>query len=140
MKLVDYVIAHTKRGECKCGSCCDVGNKPDPSHSVDMVFFKCAATDQPQAGAFRELTSAHKGEFCSINPFDGKEHSYIELGGWIGDQGLAMQYMALGVALGLFTLLSPAMLGLEGKLAMEMAGKGLLSIQAHPTPKSEVAK
>ena len=59
-----------------------------------------------------ELTQKHRGEFGDCDPMDGGEHNYMELGGWIGDQGIAMQYMGLGVLLGVFNLLSPAMLGL----------------------------
>ena len=130
MTIQDYVVSHTDRGECKCGKCCDAGSKPDPQHSVDMVFFKVATTNDPSAEEYRKLTSEHKGDYAEVDPFDGKEHSYLELGAWIGDQGLAMQFMALGVSLGLFNLLSPAMLGIEGPEALQMAGMGLLAIQS----------
>jgi hypothetical protein len=129
--LANYVISHTERGECKCGACIDVGNKPDPQrHTVDMVFFKVARVNGADADEFKRLTTEHHGHYGEVDPFDGKEHNYMELGGWIGDQGLAMQYMALGVLLGKFKLLSPAMLGMEGPAALQLAGMGLLSIQA----------
>ena len=131
MNLIEYVIAHTERGECKCGKCCDRGDAPEPvGHTVDMVFFKVAAKDSPNKKTFIELTKEHKGEWGEVNPLDGAEHNYMELGRWIGDHGLAMQYMALGVSLGVFTLLSPAMLKLDGPTALRMAGMGMLSIQA----------
>jgi len=106
--LVDYVLRHTERGECNCGRCLDRGDKPDPDgHTVDLGFFKVAA-----------------------NPLDGGEHNYMQLGGWIGDQGLAMQYMGLGVLLGVFKLLSPSMLGItsDDPMFMQMIGAGFLSI------------
>lgn len=128
--LVDYVIHNTERGECHCGKCVDVGSAPDPQgHTVDMVFFKVAKKNGATPEDFRKATAEHRGEFAEVDPFDGKEHSYLELGGWIGDQGLAMQYMALGVSLGVFKLLSPAMLGMTGNEALQLAGMGLLSIQ-----------
>jgi hypothetical protein len=133
--LIDYVLAHTERGECKCGKCFDAIGKPDPQgHTVDMVFFKVAAKDAPSKETFVHLTNEHKGDFCEVDPFDGHEHNYMELGAWIGDQGIAMQYMGLGVALGVFSLLSPAMLKLEGPLAMRMAQNGMLAVQAKSVP------
>ena len=133
--LAKYVYAHTERGECRCGKCCDTTGRPDPQgHTIDMVFFKVAVTNAPTKEEFIQLTKDHRGEFGEVNPIDGGDHNYMELGGWIGDQGLAMQYMALGVTLGVFTLLSPAMLGLDSSTALKMAGMGMLSIQAKPVP------
>jgi hypothetical protein len=133
-ELIDYILAHTVRGECKCGQCADVGNKPDPNgHTANLVFFKVATRDNPERQRFEELTRAHEnGEFSNVNPFDGKEHNYIELGAWIGDQGLAMQYMGLGVLLGSFNLLSPqTVLHIpdDDPVVMQMAGMGLLAVQ-----------
>lgn len=129
--LVDYVLAHTERGECKCGKCCDTTGRPDPEgHTIDMVFFKVAVKDAPTKEEFIQLTKDHHGEFGAVNPIDGREHNYMELGGWIGDQGIAMMYMALGVSLGAFKLLSPAtMLKIDGPRALEMAGMGFLAVQ-----------
>lgn len=135
--LADYVINHIERGECNCGQCADRGDKPDPEgHTVDLGFFKVAVKNNPNKETFLRLTKEHRGVFCDCNPPDGGEHSYLELGGWIGDQGLAMQYMGLGVLLGVFTLLSPAILGLQSgdPMFMQMLSAGFLSIQAEPKP------
>lgn len=133
MNIIEYVVKHTERGECQCGKCIDsLGNHQPEGHTVDMVFFKVAAKDAPEVREFVRLTRDHKGAFTDIDPLDGKEHNYMELGGWIGDQGLAMLYMALGVRLEVFSLLSPALLGLTGDMAMQVAGVGLLSVQAKP--------
>lgn len=134
--LAKYVSDHTERGECKCGKCIDVGDRPDPTgHTVDMVFFKVAFKDEPTLEEFKRLTAESKhGDYAEVDPLDGKEHNYIELGAWIGDQGLAMLYMALGVHLGAFELFSPALLGLSGPKALPFAGVGMLSIQAKPVP------
>jgi hypothetical protein len=133
--LIEYVLKHTERGECNCGQCSDRGDKPDPDgHTVDLGFFKVAAKDNPNDGTFISLTRKHQGEFGDCNPLDGCEHSYIELGGWIGDQGLAMQYMGLGVLLGVFKLLPPAILGIpsDDPVFKQMLGAGFLSIQVEP--------
>lgn len=133
-ELAKYVYDHTERGECQCGQCADKSDNPDPvGHTIDMVFFKVAKVGSPTLEEFRKLTKDSKdGEFCEADPLDEQEHNYMELGGWLGDQGLAMLYMALGVSLGAFKLLSPAMLGLSGQMAMQMAQAGMLSIQAIP--------
>lgn len=137
-KLPDYVSAHTTRGECQCGKCCDRGAAPDPTgHSVDTTFFKVAATkdadqNSPTKAMFLGLTKAHHGEFAECDPLDGNEHGYIELGAWIGDQGLALQYMALGALLGVFRLMSPdtMMPSMPTDLKMRMAESGLVTVKS----------
>ena len=142
MNLQEYVLAHTDRGECRCGSCIDRGDRPDPGgHTIDMVFFIASLRGQPDAEELRRLILEHRGEFCEVNLFDGAEHSYMELGGWIGDQGLALMFMALGSLLGLFRLMTPrTVLGTQfpDSLLMRMAESGLVTIQAVPaaTPES----
>lgn len=139
--LIDYVLTHTERGECRCGKCCDTTGRPDPQgHTIDMVFFKVAVTNAPTKEEFIQLTKDHRGEFGEVNPIDGGDHNYMELGGWIGDQGIAMMYMALGVFLGVFNLLSPAtVLKIDDSRALEMAGMGFLSVQAKQATEEVVA-
>lgn len=138
MELAEYVINHTDRGECQCGECIDKGNRPDPTgHTADLIFFKVAATNNPSAEEFIQKTKSHQGTFCEVDPFDGAEHGYMELGGWIGDQGLAMQYMGLGALLGVFDLITPKTVfgnDLEPDLVHKMAGAGLISVFSKPTP------
>lgn len=79
----------------------------------------------------------HRGAFNECDLFDGKEHSYLEVGGWIGDQGLALMLMGLGTVLGLWKLLTPrTILGAmaDDDLAMRMAGIGYVSIMAEKKP------
>jgi hypothetical protein len=144
-EIHQFLEKHVVRGACTCGKCCDA--PPDakalqPSgHTVDMVFFKVAAKDNPDADKLRELIAANRhGEFCDLDLFDGKEHGYMEIGGWIGDQGAAIQLMGLGVVLGLWRLLSPKMLGLPDDLALQMAGSGYLSIMHDTEAKKKGAK
>ncbi len=131
MTLIEFVNAHTDRGECRCGKCFDRGMQPDPTgHVADMVFFPVAAVDSPDRAEFERLIRETPGEFCKCNPLDGQEHGYIELGGWLGDQGLALKFMGLGSLLGVFMLLTPKMMGVSEDLAMQMAGMGLVTVQA----------
>lgn len=129
--LVQYIKDHVDRGECKCGKCIDVGNKLDPiGHTADVYFFTCSTMGDPTSKEFTELIHEHKGEFNKCDPLDGQEHSYIELGGWIGDQGLALMFMGLGKLLGVFDLLTPKILpGLQKDLMDDMAGAGLITIK-----------
>lgn len=127
--LAKYVRNHAVRGTCKCGKCIDhPGTDSQPSgHTVDLVFFK-VANDGGDAEQLRSLVVAAKqGEFCNVDLFDGKKHGYMELGGWLGDQGLAMMLMGLGSILGLWRLVTPKMLGMPDDMAMQAAGAGLLS-------------
>lgn len=143
MDIREYVLYHTTRGECRCGKCLDKGNSPDPvGHVVNIGFFTVGLSEYPaDVETFKKLTAEHAGDFGEMNPLDGKEHSYIELGGWIGDQGLAMQYMALGTLLGVFDLLTPwTMLPfLAEEQKQQMAGMGMINIRL-ASVKSETAE
>jgi hypothetical protein len=133
--LERYVYEHTRRGECQCGGCIDKGDSPDPvGHTINLGFFKVSA-EEGDAETFTRLSKAHHGEHCEVDPFDGTDHSYLELGAWIGDQGLAMQYMGLGVLLGIFKLIDPSALGISRSdpLYMQMLGQGFLSIAFEQT-------
>ena len=54
--------------------------------------------------------------------------SYIEVGGWLGDQGAALQLFALGEALGLWTVITPERLGITGAAADQLAGTGFVML------------
>jgi hypothetical protein len=132
--LVQYVLDHTERGACRCGQCIDAPQDPEnrqpPFHTVDMVFFEVCLVGEPDPNVFRKLVADNiQGEFCRVDVLDGDEHGYIELGGWIGDQGVAMQFMALGCLLGLFTLFEPKALGITGNARMTMAQNGFMSVR-----------
>jgi hypothetical protein len=142
--LIEYVQSHTDRSACHCGKCIDAEKPVEkrqwdvvelvaPPHTVNMFFFEVSAVDNPTAEEFVRLTNEHKGVFCEATPLDGGEHSYLELGGWIGDQGLAMQYMALGKMLGLWQVMHPGMIlnvnDPDQKLfADQLAAEGMVSI------------
>lgn len=132
--LVDYVLDHTLRGECRCGKCVDRGTSPDPSgHTADLIFFPVALKGNPTAKQFRDLTL--NARYADVKVFDGTDHSFIQLGGWLGDQGLALRYMGLGTLLGVFELLTPLTVlpgepKLDHGLVLKMAGQGYVSVIA----------
>ena len=126
--LVDYVKNHAI---------------PNENGSVDMYFFKVNAVNQPDVQTFIRLTKEHQGEFNEVDPFDGREHNFIELGGWLGDQEKALLYMALGKILGLWNVIQPKMFVDKNKhnwkqIASQMAGMGMVAIV--PLPNNSTLK
>ena len=73
------------------------------------------------------------GSHCDVDLFDGAEHGYMELGGWLGDQGLALTLMGLGSLLGLWRLLTPMeilWLKRDDPMCEMMAGAGMVTVKA----------
>lgn len=57
--------------------------------------------------------------------------SYIEAGAVLGSQEAALRLFALGEALGLWTVITPARLGITGASADQMAGGGLVLMSGY---------
>ena len=123
--------------------CTDVNDPASVGDVVaDMHFLKVKLRRHYEPGwtkpfeatpeSFKQMMKAHEGAFVDhLDLLDGKEHSYIEVGGWIGDQGDAMRFMGMGVLLGLFDLLTPqTMLGdhIPKEMKDELAGRGMVCI------------
>lgn len=117
-ELAVYILDHIGRGACTCGKC--IGASSDPKklqpngHSIDMQFFNVAWRNNPSdadkqiiKNELIRLIKGHKGEFCDIDLFDGKEHNFIEIGGWIGDQTLALMLMGMGELVGIWKVATP---------------------------------
>jgi hypothetical protein len=100
-------------------------------HTADVHFFKVALKDNPTLREFQKLVMAeHPGWL------DGKEHNYLEMGGDVGDQGLALMTMGLGELLGAWKLLTPESVfgkGCPKEMADQMAGLGFIAIMAGVT-------
>lgn len=134
MTLVEYVKKHSERGSCRCGLCVDAPPESvqPVGHTANLVFFEVAKVGDPSVETLTGLICSHPGAFAKCDPMDGKEHSYIELGAWVGDQGLALQLMGLGAILELWNLLTPyTVFGklLSPDLVMNMAGQGFVAVQ-----------
>lgn len=123
-QLIDFIRNH-----------CVSTSKPQ-DRDVDVIFFGVRAVGGPTLDGLRAAIAAHKGEFCELDPFDGRPHSYIELGAWVGDQGTALCLIGLGTNLGAWDLLTPRDLvrggGSEAEI-QRLAGQGYLGIK----PKNE---
>ena len=125
-ELIRYIAANTAlHGRSDAGDFVDV-------HYIRLEVF---SGDAEELRKLIEATGG-KGEFCDANLLDGNEHGYMEIGGWIGDQTLALALMGLGAKLGLWRLITPKdilkLAGLEGdkEMADAMAGRGLVTIKA----------
>lgn len=89
------------------------------------VEFMVVGVDKDLAATFKEelvriMTTYPKLERLAGGP------SYIEVGGELGSQDGALRLFALGEVLGLWKVLTPAGMGLEGGEARYAAGRGLL--------------
>jgi hypothetical protein len=113
---------------------------PEGTETADLVFFK-VWVDPKNSTAMNVvdlktlIKQGKQGVFTDVDLFDGKEHSYIELGAWIGDQGLALRLMGLGALLGFWKLLTPkSVLGkiVDDDMERELAGRGMVTIVAAP--------
>jgi hypothetical protein len=96
-----------------------------------MHFFKVKMVKNPTVDEFMNFIAGHIGEFNEANVFDKQEHGYIELGGWIGDQGIALRFMALGNYLKLWELYTPEVMlpMMPAEFLDELAGRGAITIK-----------
>ena len=137
-KLQKFVVENGIRGVCQCGKCFDAPQHPEneqpQGHTANMIFFEVAVKEGTKAEELEALVRGTvKGGYANIDLFDGNEHNYIDLGAWIGDQGMGLTLMGMGTVLGLWDLLTPiTMLKLkpDDPLTMQMAGMGMIAIQA----------
>jgi len=130
--LIDYVRKHTLIG---------TGTPSEGTVFADMMFLKVIADGAPNKEELIELIKANKGEFCELDLLNGEEHSYINIGAWIGDQQDALLLMGLGSLLGMFELLTPEKLMpfLPQDLKNQMAGMGMVSV-VFPEGKKVIAE
>lgn len=83
-------------------------------------------------GVNKAKAEEHRAEFVELlKQYPNPERlaagpSYIEVGAEIGDQGAAFQLFALGKVLGLWEVITPALLGATGEQARQMAGMGFV--------------
>ena len=99
-------------------------NVTQSSRIVDVHFFKVAVQDNI-APSLAEDLAGYLSALCT-EEFLKKGPSYLELGEKLGDQGLALTVMALGEALKLWQVITPAKLGVIGAAGQQMAGQGLI--------------
>jgi hypothetical protein len=131
-QLASYVVRHTARGSCRCGECID--RPPEASqpegHTANLIFFNVSAIGEPDRERFRSMAYV-----VAPHWFDGREHNFIEIGGTLAPQDLALRCMGLGALLGVWDLLTPVtVFGREAEempapAIMRMAQAGYVAIQ-----------
>jgi hypothetical protein len=94
---------------------------------------KSTLTAEEFVEAFNAAPHGYYGDAVTVETLK-QGPSYTTLGGWIGDQGLAMAFMILGADLGLWDVVTPFSLGLsrdseeDVAKAGEMMGLGFVMI------------
>jgi len=123
MKLIEYILNHTDRGECQCGKCVDKGeDREAPLHSINVHFFWVSKRGEPNA---KDLLALLEEEYPQMDRLRGGP-SYIEMGAAIGSQQYALLLIGLGGLVGLWDVITPEKLGVIGAPADELAGSGLV--------------
>lgn len=105
--------------------------KPDTEGSINLDLACVKVTGNVDAENFRSLLSQNvAGCFGDIDFSEPNERGFIEIGGWIGDQGLALRFMALGSSLGVFKLLTPSIMipGIDAETANGIARNGMVTV------------
>jgi hypothetical protein len=121
--LIEYIVAHTARGECQCGKCFDKrSDRPAPEHSVNVHFFWVSAVDGPTKEGLLALLQREYPDMDRLK----RGPSYIEIGGAIGDQALALRLIGLGGLVKLWPVITPELLGIAEPEASELAGGGFV--------------
>lgn len=102
---------------------------PESMEKVDCFFIT--------VGVDLEKAEARRAEFLQIlSEYPEPERlaggpSYIEVGGVIGDQGAAFMMFALGEALGLWKIITPATCGITGDAGKQLADRGFILISGY---------
>lgn len=118
----------------------DEADRYDSDDVIDTHFIKVLIRHDAQREDFVKVLEAvmeHGGEFCEI-PKErfAQGPSYIEIGAWCGDQTLALRMMALGARVGVWDVITPAILGITGPDADDLAGRGMVLVSGyHPEGK-----
>ena len=132
--LIGYVKKYSVRGACTCGKCFDAPPNPEQhqpnGHTADVHFFEVALQNDPDVEELKRLIKVHVGDFAQVDLFDGKEHNYMEIGAWIGDQGMALMLMGMGKLLDIWELMTPETM-MPGMTDMHdmLAGSGMITIK-----------
>ena len=106
-----------------------VSAAPDTLERVDVEFM-VIGVDKARAEIRRAELTALLNAYPEPDQLAGGP-SYIAVGATIGDQGAAFQLFALGKALGLWDVITPAKLGFSGAEARQMAGMGWVMITGY---------
>ena len=100
------------------------------THELIDVHFMQIGVNKKKAEKYREEFEALLDKYPEPDRLAGGP-SYIEVGAILGSQGSAFRMFALGQVLGLWTVITPAALGMTGPMADQMAGSGMVMINGY---------
>lgn len=101
----------------------------DDLEMVDVEFVQIGV-DKPKAEEHRAEIIALLNDWPDPTRLAGGP-SYIEVGGVVGDQGMALQLFGVGQALGLWKVITPTSMGFSGEEARQMAGSGFVMMTGY---------
>lgn len=118
--------------ECTWPTAVDPEHLPDGCVVVNVHFFSLAI-DKAKTEANKErliqVLDEYPAEAWGHSIHDLKEGpSYIEVGGAVDSQDVALRLFAIGEAMGLWTVVTPERVGFEGDEARKLAGSGFVMI------------
>lgn len=93
---------------------------------VDCHFIK-VGIDKDLA----EIEREHFVAWLDENMPKDREVGYMELGGIVGSQDMALEIMALGEALGLWKILTPEVMHMPKEMWDPMAGMGMVTVSGY---------
>ena len=111
-------------------------NLSQPHTVIDNGIMKLALKPRESIdrAAVLGALADHDGVHCLCDFLDGAEHSYMEIGAWVGDQHGALGLMSLLEHLGVGEVLHPAkvMPQLGAEMHARMIGAGYVTFKAYP--------
>jgi len=102
-----------------------MGDARDDLEEVD-VWFLVVGVDKGKAQAHKAELIEWLKSYPEPVVISNGLFSYITLSAVIHDRGTVLRLFALGKVLGLWDVVTPATLGLSGKLAQDAAGRGFI--------------
>jgi hypothetical protein len=97
---------------------------------VDVVFFT-VGVDKAVAERRRPELEAVLAEYPEPDRLI-QGPSFIEVGAVVGDQEMALRLFGLGKALGMWDVITPAVMGMTGEAARQIAASGFLMMGGWP--------
>lgn len=127
----DVITERTTEGGMKVIEVYGYPPKPEHERLIDLHFIWVGGVEGNSPEHLRDLFEAaleyKNGEFGAIDRDRAKGGpSYIEWGGWLGSQDIALQMLGLGELLGWWEVVTPERLGMPPDVADMMAGQGMI--------------
>jgi hypothetical protein len=104
--------------------------KASPSMPLVDVHFITIGVKREQAMGYRSELQELLATYPQFDRLQGGP-SYIEMGDVLKDQEMALRLFALGEVIGFWRVVTPKILGIDGEMADELAGGGMILITGY---------